>query len=116
MEKKKEYKKRFKLAKETEKAARLFTRYRLTEMGYHSVSLESKKEFEPTGIVDVVAVRIFKEDPDKVELVLLQRKDNVSVSQKEIKRLKAARKKVVIKYGTAEYKKGRMAKVEIYDD
>lgn len=117
MERRKDYKRRFKKARKTEKAARLFTKYRLTKMGYHSVSLESKKGFEPTGIVDVVAVRkLFKKDPDKVEIVLLQRKGNVTVPQKEIKRLRAARKKAVIKYGIAEYKKGKLAKIKIYDN
>jgi len=117
MTKNSDYEKRFKKARKTEKSARLFTKYKLTKMGYHSVSLESKKGFEPKGIVDVVAVRkLFKEDPDKVEIVLLQRKGNRAVSEKELERLREARKKATIKYGIAEYKKGRLAKVEIYSD
>lgn len=112
-----DYKKLFKKARKTEKSARLFTKYKLTEMGYHSVSLESKKGYEPKGIVDVVAVRkLFKEDPDKVEIVLIQRKGNKTVTEKELKRLREARKKAIIKCGIAEYKKGRLAKVEIYDN
>jgi uncharacterized small protein (DUF1192 family) len=46
-------------------------------------------------------------------MVLEFRKGNVAVTNKEIERLKAARKKAVVKYGIAEYKKGRLAKVEI---
>jgi len=117
MGKSRDYVRRFKKAKKTEKSARLFTKYKLTKMGYHSVSLESKKGFEAKGIVDIVAARkLFKEDPDKVEIVLLQRKGNIAVPKKELERLRVARKKAVIKYGTAEYKKGKLAKVEIYDD
>jgi hypothetical protein len=117
MKKGSDYAKRFQKAKKTEKAARLFTKYKLTKMGYHSVSLESKKGYEATGIVDVVAVRkLFKRDPDKVEILLLQRKGNVTVSERELKRLRAAKKKAVIKYGIAEYKKGKLAKVEIFND
>lgn len=55
MEKSRDYERRFKKARKTEKSARIFTKYRLTKMGYHSVSLESKKGFEAKGIVDVVA-------------------------------------------------------------
>jgi cell fate (sporulation/competence/biofilm development) regulator YlbF (YheA/YmcA/DUF963 family) len=116
MEKSKEYERRFKKVRKTEKAARLFTKYKLTKMGYHSVSLESKKGFESKGVVDVVAVRKFYEgDPDKVEIVLLQRKGNVAVSEKELKRLRAAKKKAVVKYGIAEYRKGKLAEVEIFN-
>jgi hypothetical protein len=38
------------------------------------------------------------------------------VTEKELERLREARKKATIKYGIAEYKKGRLAKVKIYDD
>jgi len=113
---KKEYKRRWKVAKITEKNARIFTSYALSKMGFHSISLESRKGFESTGIVDLVAVRkLFKEDPDKVEIVLLQRKGNVRVSKSEIDRLKNAVKIATVKYGIAEYKKGRLAKLKIYE-
>jgi len=117
MEKRKDYERRFRKAKKTEKAAKLFTKYRLTKMGYHCVTLESKKGYESTGIVDAIAVRkLFKEDADKVEIVLLQVKGNVSVTEREMQRLRKAREKVMIKYGIAEYRKGRLAEVEIFED
>jgi len=111
-----DYDKRWKKAKKTEKLARTFTKYALTKEGYHSVSLESKKGFESKGIVDVVAVRkLFKEDADKMEIVLLQRKGNLRVTEKELDRLKRAVEIATIKYGIAEYREGKMANVEIFD-
>jgi len=116
MKRKINYEKRWKKARRTENLARTFTKYALTKEGYHSVSLESKKGFEPPGIVDVVAVRkLFKENPDKMEIVLLQRKGNLNVTEKELERLKRASEIAVIKYGIAEYKEGKMAKVRIFN-
>lgn len=111
-----EYKKRFDKAKKTEGLARTFTKYALTKEGYHSVSLESKRGYESKGIVDVVAVKkLHKEDSDKMEIVLLQRKGNIKVTKRELKRLKRAAKIATIKYGIAEYREGEMARVKIYD-
>lgn len=117
MEKVNDYKKRFKKAKETEKASKLFTRYKLTKMGYHYVGLESRKGFESKGIVDAIAVKkVFGEGVDSIEIVLLQIKGNAKVPEKELQRLKEAKMKVMIKYGTAEYEKGRLAEIKVFDD
>ena len=116
MKMKDDYEKRWRKARKTEKLARIFTKYVLTKEGYHSVSLESIRGYESKGIVDVVAVRkLFKEDPDKMEIVLLQRKGNLKVTKEELKRLKRAARIATIKYGIAEYREGKMAKVKIFD-
>lgn len=79
--------------------------------------MESKRGYESKGIVDLIAVRkLFKEDPDKMEIVLLQRKGNLKVAKEELKRLKRATRIATIKYGIAEYSEGKMAKVKIFDN
>ena len=111
-----DYEKRFEKVRRTEGLARTFTKYALTKEGYHSVSLESKRGYESKGIVDVVAVKkLHKEDSDKMEIVLLQRKGNIKVTKRELKRLKRAVKIATIKYGIAEYREGKMTKVTIFD-
>lgn len=111
-----DYKQRWKKARKTERLARTFTKYALTKEGYHSVSLESKRGYESKGIVDVVAVKkLHKEDPDKMEIVLFQRKGNLKVTEKELERLKKAVEIATIKFGIAEYREGKMAKVKIFD-
>ncbi len=111
-----DYGKRWAKARKTERLARTFTKYALTREGYHSVSLESRKGYESKGIVDVVAVKkLFKEDPDKMEIVLLQRKGNLRVTKKELERLERATQIATVKYGVAEYREGRMAKVKVFD-
>jgi len=116
MKNRSDYEKRWRKVRKTERFARTFTKYALTKEGYYSISLESKKGFEAPGIVDVIAVKkLFKEDPDKMEIVFLQRKGNLKVTKKELERLKRAVEIATIKYGIAEYKEGKMAKVKIFD-
>ena len=101
--------KTLKKARETERKARLFAQYELTRRGYRRVFLLSKKGYESTGIVDLVAV---KKHRDETEIVLIQVKGGKRrVSESEKKRLRAACKNVRVRCATVEYIPGSWAKM-----
>jgi hypothetical protein len=52
-----EYRRRQKLAHEHDLDSKKWARYALSGRGWKYVSFESKKNYEPTGIVDLVALR-----------------------------------------------------------
>jgi hypothetical protein len=98
-----EYRRRQKLAHQHDLDAKKWTRYALSDRGWRYLSFESKKKYEPIGIVDLVAVRKRKgSDPDSLEVRLLQVKGYGSrLTQEERKKLEKAVHKVKITTGIA---------------
>jgi len=92
-----------KKAHETEKNALTFTKYRLNKLGWRYVDFQSKKGYPRTGIIDLVAVKLDKKDPDKLKVMLFQVKGgSARITEKEKKRLRDAVKKVEVSYNWAE--------------
>lgn len=92
-----------KKARRTEKNALTFTKYRLNKLGWRYIDFQSKKGYPRTGIIDLVAVKLDKRDPDKLKVILFQVKGgSARVGDKEKTRLKDAIKKVEISCNWAE--------------
>ena len=71
--------------------ARAFAKYQLTKHGYRQISFESRKGHEYKGIVDLVAVRRGKNNPDHLDVMLLQVKGgSARVTPAELRRLRNA--------------------------
>lgn len=91
------------LAHEKAKNAKTFTKYILSQKGYKCISLDSKKGYEYKGIVDLIAVRRDRKDPDRLNVVLIQVKGgSAKVSRDELKRLRLAVKQARVSWNTAE--------------
>ena len=91
------------LAHKKAKNAKTFTKYILFQKGYKCISLDSKKGYEYKGIVDLIAVRRDRKDPDRLNVVLIQVKGgSAKVSRNELKRLRSAVKRVKVSWNTAE--------------
>jgi hypothetical protein len=87
----------------TGRNAKTFTQYFLTKGGYRSMSLDTKKGYEYKGIVDLIAVKRDKHDPDVLTIVLFQVKGGgARVTLKEIKRLRKAVRRVKVEWNVAE--------------
>jgi len=88
-------------AHRTEKQAKTFAKKALREnAGYRSVSFESKKGREGTGIVDVVGVRRNSINRDTIDLILVQVKGgSARIKADDLKRLHEA--KVQVSYTVA---------------
>jgi hypothetical protein len=85
------------------KNAKTFTKYLLAQHGYRVLSLDSRRGFEYIGVVDLVAVKRDKEDPDKLHVVLIQVKGGTAkVTLEEIRRLRKAIDKVEVSWNVAE--------------
>jgi hypothetical protein len=92
-----------KKAHETEKNALTFTKYRLNKLGWRYLDFQSKKGYARTGIIDLVAVKLDKKDPDKLNVILFQIKGgSARIKEEEKLRLKAAVKKVNVNFNWAE--------------
>jgi len=92
-----------KLAHATGKNAKTFTKYFLGKRGYRSMSLDSRKGYEYKGIVDLVAVKRDKKDPDLLTIVLFQVKGGgARVTPNEITRLREAKRRLKIHWNVAE--------------
>jgi hypothetical protein len=93
-----EYRRRQKLAHEHDLDAKKWARYALSGRGWKYLSFESKKNYEPPGIVDVVAVRRRNGgDPDSIEVRLIQVKGyGATITPEERERLKKAVHKVKV--------------------
>lgn len=71
--------------------AKTFAKYELTKHGYRHVSFESRKGHEYKGIVDIVAIRRAKNNPDHLDVMLVQVKGgSARVTPAEIDRLRKA--------------------------
>ena len=92
-----------KKAHRTEKNALTFTKYRLNKLGWRYVDFQSKKGYPRTGIIDLVAVKLDRQDPDKLKLILFQVKGgSAKITGKEKMRLRNAVKKVEVSSNWAE--------------
>ena len=87
----------------TGKNAKTFTRYLLGKHGYHSMSLDSKTGYEYKGVVDLIAVKRDKSDPDLLTIVLVQVKGgSARVTPAELERLQSAAKRLRVQWNVAE--------------
>ena len=67
------------------------------------MSLDTKKGYEYKGVVDLVAVKRDKKDPDILTIVLFQVKGGgARVTLNEIKRLRKAARRIKIQWNVAE--------------
>jgi len=83
--------------------AKTFTKYFLAKKGYKSLSLDSRKGYEYKGVVDLIAVKRNKNNPDMLQLVLFQVKGGrARVSEEEIKRLRQAARRIRVGWNIAE--------------
>jgi len=91
------------IADRTGKNAMTFTKYRLNEKNWRYVDFQSKKGFPRTGIIDLIAVKLDRKDPDKLKIMLLQVKGgSARIKEEEKIRLRNAVKKVQVTYNWAE--------------
>jgi hypothetical protein len=92
-----------KKAHKTEKNALLFTKYKLGQFGWRFLDFQSKKGYPRTGIIDMIAVKLDKEDPDKLKIILFQVKGGVAkMTGDEVKKLQKACKKIEVACNYAE--------------
>lgn len=92
-----------KKAHRTEKNALTFTKYRLNKLGWRYVDFQSRKGYPRTGIIDLVAVKLDKQDPDKLRIVLFQVKGgSARIKSKEKARLRRAVSEVEVSFNWAE--------------
>ncbi len=90
--------------------AKTFTKYLLGKKGYKTLSLDSRKGYEYVGVVDLVAAKRDRKDPDTLDLVLFQVKGGKArVTKRELHRLKRAVRKVRVEWNVVE-KPGRSVK------
>lgn len=74
-----------KKAHRTEKNALTFTKYRLNKLGWRYIDFQSKRGYPRTGIIDLVAVKLDKKDPDKLKIILFQVKGGTARIKEEHK-------------------------------
>jgi hypothetical protein len=91
-------------ADKTGKIAVRSTKRQLKRLGWKYVEFKSKLGNPRTGIIDLVAFRLDKKDPDKLKMILFQVKGGLQnrVKKEHITRLKEAVKKVEIAINWAE--------------
>jgi hypothetical protein len=103
MNKKGKWQRAQKKAHRTEKNALTFTKYRLSKLGWRYRDFQSKRGYPRTGIIDLVAVKLDKKDPDELKVILFQVKGGSARIKKEEKtRLRKAVKKVKVECNWAE--------------
>lgn len=101
-----------KKAHEREKNALLFTKYKLSQLGWRCANFQSKKGYARTGIIDMVAIKLDRSDADKLKIMLLQVKGGSSkVKDDEKIRLEKAINKIEIAFNWAE----KPAKTVLFD-
>jgi hypothetical protein len=92
-----------KKAHKTEKNALLFTKYKLGQFGWRYLDFQSKKGYPRTGIIDMIAVKLDKKDPDKLKIILFQVKGGAAkMTQNQVDRLQKACKKIEAAFNYAE--------------
>ncbi len=91
------------LAHQSGQNAKTFTKYFLAKNGYKCLSLDSRKGYEYKGVVDLIAVKRDKKNPDILKVVLLQVKGgSARVSKEEIDRLRQAVRRIKVGWNVAE--------------
>ena len=92
-----------KLAHKSGQNAKTFTKYCLAKEGYKCLDLDSRKGYEYKGIVDLLAVKRHKSDPDILHIILFQVKGgSARVTDKEIERLSKATRSLKVHWNIAE--------------
>jgi hypothetical protein len=87
-----------------ERASKKALEKHCTAHGWHVAFFEGKTGAPRTGIIDAIAYRLSKHDPDAMNLRLIQLKGgNAGVTAEEIKRLKEAPGKVELDFLIAEF-------------
>jgi len=86
------------------KEAMTFTKVRLDKLGWKYAEFKSKRGYPRTGIVDLIAVKLDRKDPDTIKMILFQVKGGLHnrVPNEEKDRLKDAVKKVRVTFNCAE--------------
>ena len=83
--------------------AKTFTKYFLAKKGYRCLDLDSRKGYEYKGVVDLLAVKRHKSDPDILHLLLIQVKGgSARVTEKEVRRLSNAARRLKVDWNVAE--------------
>jgi hypothetical protein len=97
-------------ALKTAKNAKTFCKYKLSQKDYRVISFDTKRGYEYKGIVDLLAVKRDKRNPDLLKIILIQVKGgSAKVTADELKRLDDATKRVEISWNAAE-KPGKTVK------
>jgi len=83
--------------------AKTFTKYFLAKKGYKCLSLDSRKGYKYKGVVDLIAVKRDKKNPDILRVVLFQVKGgSARVSKEEIERLRFAARRLKVAWNIDE--------------
>jgi hypothetical protein len=78
------------------------------ERGWRVAFFEGPTGAPRTGIIDAIAYRLGRGDPDKMDMRLIQLKGGkAGITGEEIRRLKDATRKVTVKYLIAEFDEKR---------
>jgi hypothetical protein len=92
-----------------------FTKYKLRKMGWRYATFEGPKGGDPTGIVDLVALKVSRNKKshlrDTVKVFFFQVKANSKVTQKEKERLRMAVRRAKIWWAYAEKPKNKMPNI-----
>jgi hypothetical protein len=91
------------LAHKSGQHAKTFTKYLLAKKGYKCLDLDSRRGYEYKGVVDLLAVKRHKSDPDVLHIILLQVKGgSARVTENEIQRLSKAARRLRVDWNIAE--------------
>ena len=83
--------------------AKTFTKYFLAKRGYKCLDLDSRRGYEYKGVVDLLAVKRHKSDPDVLHIVLFQVKGgSARVTEKEVQRLSKAARRLKVDWNITE--------------
>lgn len=75
----------------------------MNKLGWRYIDFQSKRGYPRTGIIDLVAVKLDRRDPDRLKVVLFQIKGgSARIEQREKARLISAVKKVEVYHNWAE--------------
>lgn len=85
------------------KNAKTFTKYKLSQKGYKCISLDTSRGYEYKGVVDMVAIKRDKRNPDRLKILLLQVKGgSAKVTNEELCRLEEATRLIEVDWNVAE--------------
>lgn len=90
-------------AQKTARNAKTFTKLALTKIGWKCLSLDARSGYEYVGVVDMIAVKRDKKNPDQLHIMLLQIKGgSARVTMEEIRRLDKATHEINVEWNVAE--------------
>lgn len=83
--------------------AKTFAKYKLSQRGYKCISFDSAKGYEYKGVVDLVAVKRDRRNPDCLKIMLVQVKGgSARVTSDEIARLENATRSAEVIWNVAQ--------------